>query len=105
MANFFGKAKTKDAFLSPMGNDSVTIQTQTQFEKTFKNFVLKKDAELAPVNWFMETQKKREKIIVIDDERDKGNAIDVDVAMKGTSDVEADYSLMNERGLSFSLMS
>jgi chromatin assembly factor 1 subunit A len=98
MANFFGKAKNKDTLPSPLGGDSVATQTQTQtqFEKTFKHFVLKKDVELAPVNWFMEAQKKRERerreIIVIDE----GHAFNV--VMEDQSKVVMDCTLMSEKG-------
>ena len=61
MANFFGKAKphnqaspTKDANQAA-GPSSI----ENDFQKTFKPFVLKKDAQLAPHNWFLERQKRK----------------------------------------------
>lgn len=78
MANFFGKTKpsvrdspTKDS------NDSAAPSTDSEFQRTFKPFVLKKDAQLAPYNWFLEVNRRsrnrmtgitHEEAIVLDDD-------------------------------------
>lgn len=87
MANFFGKQKapaaSSSATLTPSGSTSSVAQekpaTVSEFEKTFKPFLVKKDATLAPTNWFAEvragrTYKGKEKedaVIVIDDDEDE----------------------------------
>ncbi|KAF8559629.1 hypothetical protein OG21DRAFT_1502866 [Imleria badia] len=59
MANFFGKAKpsardspTKDS------NASAGPLADSEFQRTFKPFVLKKDAQLAPYNRFLEGKRR-----------------------------------------------
>jgi hypothetical protein len=56
MANFFGKAKG-----SPRESPSKPVygasNSESDFQKTFKPFVLKKGAEMAPVNWFLKPNK------------------------------------------------
>ncbi|KAG2061654.1 hypothetical protein BDR06DRAFT_925552 [Suillus hirtellus] len=56
MANFFGKAKAPPRE-SPSKPVCGTSTSESDFQKTFKPFVLKKDAEMAPVNWFLEPSK------------------------------------------------
>lgn len=78
MANFFGKAKpsvrdspTKDS------NISADPLVGSEFQRTFKPFVLKKDAQIAPYNWFLERKRRsrnrttgvtHEEAIVVDDD-------------------------------------
>ena len=55
MANFLGKyVKPKNALRSQNTQNcsDVTLPTKSDFDRTFKPFLLKKDAELAPINWF-----------------------------------------------------
>lgn len=91
MANFFGKPKgsmastscsrsnslPKDSFERGQSETKEEINRPSDFERIFKPFLLKKDAELAPTNWFNEVRagkKKRtsdiegEKVIVIEDD-------------------------------------
>lgn len=83
MANFFGKPKGGSARASPaQESDSGAgpSTSQSDFEKTFKPFVLKKDTEVAPTNWFLGRRAKfsnsgrravtpaGRELIVIDDE-------------------------------------
>ncbi|KZP20865.1 hypothetical protein FIBSPDRAFT_1044651 [Athelia psychrophila] len=86
MAGFFNKPKTNSRE-SPVANepDKAVVSrvagpssNQSAFEKTFKPFVIKKDAELAHINWFLRKNKARE-VIVIDDD---GGAVEEE----GTSD-------------------
>lgn len=104
MANFFGKGKS--ARVSPSSESTPpTGPIQNEFEKTFKTFALKKDADLAPINWFVDAKKKRKKllsynekeVIVIDDDGDS------DIQMRDLEDVEVDVSQMNVEGLPFFL--
>ena len=87
MANFFGKPKA----VPPKRTDSSTSAKvdsavpaglpagQSDFARTFKPFVLKKDAELAPINWFEQARKRRRwngartegDIIVLDDDEEE----------------------------------
>ncbi|KAI0670574.1 hypothetical protein C8Q78DRAFT_1145923 [Trametes maxima] len=97
MANFFGKARpAASSSSSPLkasregasGSPGPTV-SQSDYQRTFRPFALKKDAELAPVNWFIE-RKKRERrrqstrtkgnVIFIDEEEDD-NRMDEDVEM------------------------
>lgn len=75
MANFF--SKPKDFTRSPLKSDAAVAgpsNVTSEFEKTFKPFVLKKDTELAPVNWFKESRRSLPKVhdgvIIIDDDAD-----------------------------------
>lgn len=89
MATFFGKQKAPSRAPSKEA-DSVVVgpsHIQSEFEKTFKTFVIKKDTQLAPVNWFLESKKRMGspsfvrmdgEVIVIDKE-DPGKAFDVDM--------------------------
>ncbi|KAI0374685.1 hypothetical protein BV20DRAFT_986430 [Pilatotrama ljubarskyi] len=110
MASFFGKAKSAGgSSASPsksygaggregsVGSPGPVSQV-SEFERTFRPFALKKDAELAPANWFKE-RKERERrrrkvertegnVIVIDDDEDeKQSEADEDVEM---ADAQAD---------------
>lgn len=78
MANFFGKLKPS-ARDSPIkeSNASVGPLVDSEFQKIFKPFVLKKDAELAPYNWFLDGRRRprnrttgvtHEEAIIIDDD-------------------------------------
>ncbi|KAH9946279.1 uncharacterized protein BXZ73DRAFT_86440 [Epithele typhae] len=84
MANFFGKAKSA-SIASPSklkaadGESGSPAPSQSDFERTFRAFSVKKDAELAPHNWFRERrwlEKRRQKrqpqgdVIIIDDDDD-----------------------------------
>ena len=90
MASFFGKAKASvtaspaKSVASKNGEEDSPgpASTQSDFQRTFRPFTLKKGAELAPTNWFRE-QRRRERqkqrlasrtegnVIVIDDEEDE----------------------------------
>ena len=77
MVNFFGKAKhpVPDSSTTRDSNASAGPLVDSEFQRTFKPFVLKKDAEIAPYNWFLEHKRKgrmtgvsHEEAIVIDDD-------------------------------------
>ena len=73
MANFFGKAKASSSTVtSPSkGPAASSSNLLPDFDRVFKPFVLKKDAELAPVNWFRDARKRKRKdaeVIVIDED-------------------------------------
>lgn len=103
MANFFGKPKGGSARASPaQDSDSGAgpSTSQSEFERTFKPFVVKKGAEIAPTNWFSDSKKKshrrrtftdRDIIVIDEDESDvKGEIINVDmedVRVESSTDV------------------
>lgn len=76
---------------------------QSDFERTFKPFALKKGAVLAPVNWFHECKKRERRrrarlsqgdVIVIDD--DEESKADEDVEMADAQDDETWHTLPRE---------
>ncbi|KIJ69338.1 hypothetical protein HYDPIDRAFT_105932 [Hydnomerulius pinastri MD-312] len=91
MASFVVKAKPsiRDSPTKDFNAVAGPSTTENDFQRTFKPFVLKKDAELAPYNWFMETKKMRTQkrttgathgeAIVVDD--DASGQADPDVNM------------------------
>ena len=74
MANFFGKPKASTSTVtSPSkGHAASSSALLSDFDRVFKPFVLKKDAELAPVNWFRDARKRKRQadsdVIVIDED-------------------------------------
>lgn len=73
MASFFGKAKPSSTTTSPSKNPKPSASnTLPEFERVFRPFMLKKDAELAPVNWFKDAKRKKQyadaEVIVIDED-------------------------------------
>lgn len=82
MANFFGKPKV--AAVAPVASGSrggsigkdepmQEAAAPSDFERTFRPFVVKKDAELAPENWFRERRRGVvRQVIVIEDDQDQG---------------------------------
>ncbi|KAI9508476.1 hypothetical protein F5148DRAFT_1375796 [Russula earlei] len=80
MASFFGKQKASSASTSPSkGPDS----SLPEFDRVFRPFMLKKDAELAPINWFQDAKRRKTNVeahvIVIDADDDDD---DDDVEMR-----------------------
>ncbi|KAH9842954.1 chromatin assembly factor 1 subunit A-domain-containing protein [Rhodofomes roseus] len=97
MASFFGKAKAAPAKRSDSSGSAKTGNSQTagpstsqsDFAKTFRPFVVKKDAEIAPLNWFEQARGRRYAsnvrtegdVIVLDEEEiPKASGSDVDVS-------------------------
>ncbi|KZV69641.1 hypothetical protein PENSPDRAFT_735220 [Peniophora sp. CONT] len=70
MASFFKtKASPQPVLASTPSTPSVSVPTVSDFDKTFKPFVLKKGSVMAPVNAFRVKRRREEKeVIVIDDE-------------------------------------
>ncbi|KAI9434015.1 chromatin assembly factor 1 subunit A-domain-containing protein [Lactarius indigo] len=74
MANFFGKPRPSSSTVaSPSkGPAASSSNTLSEFDRVFKPFVLKKDADLAPVNWFREARKRKRQadtdVIIIDED-------------------------------------
>lgn len=78
MVNFLGKAKPSVQDSPTKGtNASADPLVDSEFQKTFKPFVLKKDAQIAQYNWFLEGKKisrnrttgvSHEEAIVVDDD-------------------------------------
>ena len=110
MASFFGKAKsatTASPSKSKPPRDVETgspapITVQSDFQRTFRPFALKKDAELAPNNWFRERRRceKQQRsavsrtegdVIVIEDDDDEDKPDDADngdVEMEDAQDLD-----------------
>ena len=111
MANFFGKPKPATAASPSQGKakardgedgSSGHMSTQSDFQKTFRPFALKKDAELAPVNWFRERRRREKRrqtsgrtdgdvIIVDDDESEGAEDIEMVDAEECEADLEGEY--------------
>ncbi|RPD65935.1 hypothetical protein L227DRAFT_606090 [Lentinus tigrinus ALCF2SS1-6] len=114
MANFFGKAKpsgiaspsnskaTKEREASSPGPATM----QSDFQRTFRPFALKKDAELAPENWFRERRRRQKprrhvsrtegNVIVIDDDEEADRTMvaePVDVEMVDAEEASAERPL------------
>jgi chromatin assembly factor 1 subunit A len=71
MASFFGKPKASSSTTSPSkGPAPSTSNTLSDFDRVFRPFVLKKDAELAPINWIRDVKRTKRHVdadvIVID---------------------------------------
>jgi chromatin assembly factor 1 subunit A len=111
MANFFGKPKAGSARASPAQESeaaaaSVSSSTQSAFEKTFKPFVVKKDAEVAPSNWFLDPttnklhRRKGNKDVIVIDDGDAGVKKEIiDEEMEDIQEVGASVvRQMNTRG-------
>lgn len=110
LANFFGKPKAGSARASPAQESEAGAatgsSTQSAFEKTFKPFVVKKDAEVAPLNWFLDPttnklhkRKDNKDVIVIDDDDAGVKKEIVDVEMEDVQEVGASVvRQMNTRG-------
>lgn len=71
MTSFFSKPKVTTSKLPGPASAGSSLKretsSQSDFEKAFKPFILKKNATLAPINSFREKAKARE-VIVIDQE-------------------------------------
>lgn len=96
MANFLAKPKASTSQGISRKQDCSDGSGQlTDFERTFKPFVLKKDTTLAPTNWFLQPSTRvveRGGIIEIDDNDDAGSQMVLDEHL----------GQMSERGIDFS---
>ena len=73
MASFFGKPKASSSAVSPSkGSAPSTSNTLSEFDRVFRPFTLKKDAELAPINWIQDAKRAKRladaDVIVIDED-------------------------------------
>ncbi|KIK97080.1 hypothetical protein PAXRUDRAFT_825292 [Paxillus rubicundulus Ve08.2h10] len=75
MASFFGKPKSSvgDSPTKESNAAAGPSAVESEFQRTFKPFVLKKDSELAPYNWFLKSRKRMTGVthaeaIVVDDD-------------------------------------
>jgi chromatin assembly factor 1 subunit A len=88
MASFFGKPKPSSAATSSSkGPGPSASDTLSEFDRVFKPFTPKKDAELAPTNWIREAKRRKRfsdaDVIVIDDDDDGTANGDHDIEMSG----------------------
>lgn len=85
MASFFGKGKASSTTTSlSKGPTPSMLNALSEFDRVFRPFRLKKDAELAPINWIQDAKRRIRRIriagvevIVIDED----DAWDHDVEM------------------------
>ncbi|KAI0003285.1 hypothetical protein BJV74DRAFT_943985 [Russula compacta] len=79
MASFFGKPST--ATTPSKGPTPSTPNTLSDFDRVFRPFTLKKDAELAPMNWFQEAKRRKRyadaDVIVIDDDDTRDDCVEM----------------------------
>ncbi|KAL1680833.1 chromatin assembly factor 1 subunit A-domain-containing protein [Schizophyllum commune] len=89
MANFFSK---KPAAAKPPPNSQPEAgSSQSDFERTFKPFLVKKDTTLAPVNWFLEPKGARgteDDVIVIDEDERGHEPMEVDIPPLSREELE-----------------
>lgn len=108
MANFFAKPKASTSSRAPSNEVELAIagpsQVQSEFSKSFKPFVLKKDATLAPINWFLKHGKKRRRHVssahaneVITIDCDDGDE-EIDMQDCQSTKGQADLGTMSARG-------
>ncbi len=135
MASFFGKTKAASSFGSDGRASSIPKDkevtstsggheisniagpsniTHSEFEKTFRPFMVKKDAELAPINKFRERKKGKKvkenglvstdmDIIVIDDDGDEQvEDEDEDIQMMDVAPSNHDFGQLTAEGMSMS---
>lgn len=106
MAKFFSKAK-ESAITGPKAGESSTgsSRPQTDFERTFKPFALKKGSVLAPPNYFKAPKKRKGKeratvddsgVIILDSDNEPGRGGD-GILMKGSNSSFVDISSMTAR--------
>lgn len=97
MANFFTKPKASTSKASPAKATESPVagpsKVQSDFAKTFKPFVLLKDHQLAPVNWFLAKANAGHEVIIIDEEDH-----DDDIHMQAPP-VQVDVTGMNAKGI------
>lgn len=94
MANFFTKPKIvpsvhQDA--SSRVGTHASSSTLSDFEKTFKPFILKKGTDMAPMNWFSHQAQSRD-VIIIDDDKP---------TTKSSYTTEANLCLQSPSGLTY----
>ena len=77
MGNFFGKAKASSTTTSPSkGLTPSTSNTLSEFDKVFRTFALKNDAELVPINWIQDAKRRKRNAdveVIVVDEDDAGD--------------------------------
>lgn len=105
MANFFSKPKASSISTSKGNEPSAgPSRVQTDFEKTFRPFALKRGSTLAPYNWFTTSKKRKGKevvsghVIVIDSDHETEKDGD-DIVMLDTPKNPIDISAMSANGV------
>jgi chromatin assembly factor 1 subunit A len=82
MASFFGKPKPSSPAISPFkGSNPSASKTLPEFDRVFRPFTLKKDAELAPTNWFRDAKRRKQhanaEVIVIDEDHTEDHDVEM----------------------------
>jgi chromatin assembly factor 1 subunit A len=108
MANFFSKKApaTKVSVQNTNNEGYNPSDNQSEFSRTFKPFLVKKDVQLASVNWFRDKKSKskgnfvprtpRKEVITIDDDDDDGD--DGDIVMVEPPAPTLNVSTMEAKG-------
>jgi chromatin assembly factor 1 subunit A len=72
MASFFGKPKASSSTTSPSKGPTPSTSNTSDFDRVFRPFTIKKDAELAPINWIQDAKRRKlnadADVIVIDED-------------------------------------
>jgi len=101
MAKFFSKPPKTRATLVKAQESAIAgpSRIKSDFEKTFKPFVLQKDKTLAPTNWFLAEKKRKRtstkqpnntEVIILDEE--------IDVEMQDPQPSEQELAAMSSQG-------
>ena len=108
MANFLKPKKVPTSDISKLADPNAAGPSTltSEFEKNFRPFVVKKDATLAPINWFLEAKKQRksrssvkvEKSIIIIEDDDQIMPSDTEAAMVEAETEESDLNSMPVEG-------
>ena len=82
MASFFGKAKSSSTTTSPSkGPTPSTSNSVSEFDRVFRPFTLKKDAEIAPINWIQDAKRRKRnadvEVIVIDEDDSRDHDVEM----------------------------
>lgn len=106
MAKFFSKPPKTPAKLVKAQEGAIAgpSRLKSDFEKTFRPFVLQKDKTLAPINWFLaegkrkrtsEKQPNNAEVIILDIDEE------IDVEMQDPQPTEQELAAMSSQGSSY----
>jgi chromatin assembly factor 1 subunit A len=105
MAKFFSKPSKTPAKLVKTQESAIAgpSRIKSDFEKTFKPFILQKDKTLAPTNWFLAEKKRKRtsakqpnntEVIILDSD-------EMDVEMQDPQPSEQELAAMSSQGNSY----
>jgi len=106
MAKFFSKPSKTPATLVKTQESAVAgpSRIKSDFEKTFKPFVLQRDKTLAPSNWFL-AEKKRKRMTAKQPNNTEVIILDIDegmdIEMQDPQPSEQELAAMSSQGNSY----